>query len=50
MADHWSDRLPRMMQVCLFWIALGLAMLLTPLLRMYLWARSQYGSKDESGD
>jgi len=49
MTDHWSDRLPRVMQIFLFFIALALAMLLTPLLRMYLWARSHYGSKGENG-
>jgi len=47
MADHWSDRLPRMMQVFLFWVALALVLSLAPIWRLYRWLRSQYASKDE---
>lgn len=50
MADHWSDRLPRMMQVCLFWVALALVLALAPVWRLYRWLRSQYASIGESDE
>jgi len=45
--EHWSDYLPEVAQVLLFWTALALVLSLAPIWRLYRWLRSQYASKDE---